>query len=191
VLVRTVYRIRAEGLDRVPAQGAALVVCNHVSFVDAVVLGGLLHRPARFVMDHAYYKKMEPFFRFTRAIPIASAKEDPALKERAFEEVKEALAEGELVVIFPEGKITRDGELNPFRPGIERILEESPVPVSPVALRGLWGSFFSRHRGRAMSGLPRRFWSKVELVCGDPVAAAQASVELLEEQVLSLRGELR
>ena len=130
-----------------------MIVCNHVSFVDALVIAAACRRPVRFVMDHRIFKLpvLSFVFRTGRAIPIASAKEDPAMMERAFAEVAKALREGDLVAIFPEGRITDTGELYPFRPGIKRILEATPVPVVPMALRGLWGSFFSRKGGAAMS----------------------------------------
>ncbi len=113
------------------------------------------------------------------------------MMERAFDEVAKALAEGDLVCIFPEGKITKDGEMNVFRPGIERILARSPVPVVPVALRGLWGSFFSRKGGAAMRRPFRRFWSHVGVVVGDAIAPGDATAAVLEAKVKELRGEER
>jgi 1-acyl-sn-glycerol-3-phosphate acyltransferase len=126
-----------------------------------------------------------------RAIPIAPAKEDVARKERAFDQVREALGEGEIVGIFPEGRLTSDGEMQPFRPGIERIVAETPVPVIPMALQGLWGSFFSRsYQGRAMRRW-RGAFSRIALVVGPPIPAAQVTPELLQERVLALRAERR
>src|SRR5439155_25335876 len=129
-------------------------------------------------------------FRTMRAIPIAPGKVDPQVKERAFEEAAKSLARGELVGIFPEGAITETGELQPFRPGLARILEQTPVPVIPMALRGLWGSFFSRKGGPAMTRPFRRgFWSRIELVAAAPVAPAAVRMEDLREQVVKLRGD--
>jgi 1-acyl-sn-glycerol-3-phosphate acyltransferase len=151
-----------------------------------------VHRPVRFVM---YYKIFEiPFLRFifksAKAIPIAGAKEDAALMERAFAEVDKELADGNLVCIFPEGGITRDGSMQRFRPGMERILAARPVPVVPLAVRGLWGSIFSRRDSRlGRLRLPRRFWSKIGLVAGPAVPAPDASAALLEAKVRELRGE--
>ncbi|MDX9838763.1 MAG: 1-acyl-sn-glycerol-3-phosphate acyltransferase, partial [Azoarcus sp.] len=126
------------------------------------------------------------------AISIASAKDDPAMLERAFDEVARTLDARELVAVFPEGRITDNGELYPFRPGIRRIVERSPVPVVPMALRGLWGSSFSRKDGPAMSRpLRRGILSRVELAVGTPVPPAQVSPEYLQQQVNTLRGELR
>ena len=153
LLVHSVYRLEKAGLDSIPESGPAIVVCNHVSFVDPLVIMAGCPRPIRFLMDYRIFKTpiMSFVFREGRAIPIAPAKEDPVLMEKAFDEVEKALAAGELIGIFPEGRITDSGEMNPFRPGISRILERSPVPVVPLALRGLWGSFFSRKGGPAMS----------------------------------------
>jgi 1-acyl-sn-glycerol-3-phosphate acyltransferase len=129
-------------------------------------------------------------FRAAKAIPIASAKEDPQIMQRAFEEVDKELALGNIVCIFPEGGITRDGDIQGFRPGLEKILARRPVPVVPLALRGLWGSIFSR-RDSALGRLrvPRRFRSRIELVAGVPFPAAQATATLLEAQVRALRGD--
>ena len=152
LLIHSVYRLEERGLENVPEEGAAVVVCNHVSFADAVIVMGACRRPMRFVMDHRIFRTpvLSFVFRESRAIPIASAKEDPALLESAFDEVAAALSAGELIAIFPEGAITRTGELQPFRPGIRRILDRNPVPVVPMALSGLWGSVFSRqYRGIA------------------------------------------
>jgi 1-acyl-sn-glycerol-3-phosphate acyltransferase len=191
VLVHTLYRVRVDGLKHLPEEGAALLVCNHVSFMDPLIIMASVRRPVRFVM---YYKifnipVLKFVFRTARAIPIAGHKEDPLLLDRAFDEVDAALANGELVCIFPEGGLTRDGVIAPFRGGVERILQRRPVPVVPLALRGLWGSVFSRrdsalHRMR----LPRRFWSRIELVGGEPVPAAAANSTMLASRVGELRG---
>jgi 1-acyl-sn-glycerol-3-phosphate acyltransferase len=194
MLIHSVYRLEKSGLEKIPDEGPAVIVCNHVSFVDALVIAAACPRPIRFVMDHRIFKLpvLSFVFRTSRAIPIAPAKEDPAMMERAFAEVAKALEEGDLVAIFPEGRITDTGELYPFRPGIKRILEATPVPVVPIALRGLWGSFFSRKDGAAMSK-PTRFvpFRKIGLSVGKPVSASQAAPELLQAQVLALRGDWR
>lgn len=192
VLIHTLYRIRTQGLENIPVHGPALLVCNHVSFMDPMLVMGCVTRPVRFVM---YYKIFEmPLLRFifksAKAIPIAGAKEDAALMERAFAEVDKELAAGNIVCIFPEGGITRDGSMQPFRPGVERILAARAVPVVPLAVRGLWGSIFSRRD--SMLGrlrLPRRFRSRIELVAGPAVPGAQASAALLEAKVRELRGD--
>lgn len=194
LLIRAVYRLRASGLENVPEEGPALIVCNHVSFVDAVVIMAACRRPIRFVMDHRIFKTplLSFIFRTAGAIPIASRKEDPEMMERAFAEVARALRAGELVGIFPEGRITDNGELYPFRPGLVRILEETPVPVVPMALRGLWGSFFSRKDGPAMTRpLRRGLFNRIALVAAPPVEPALATPEALQARVLELRGDWR
>jgi 1-acyl-sn-glycerol-3-phosphate acyltransferase len=192
MLVHSVYRLRVQELDQVPAEGPAVIVCNHVSFVDAMMIMAACRRPIRFVMDHNIFRwpVLKFVFRTSKAIPIASAREDPAMMERALDEVGKALDAGDLVGIFPEGKITADGNINPFRPGITRILQRNPVPVVPMALRGLWGSFFSRKDGPAMTRPFRRgIFSRIELVMAAAVPAAEASPERLQLEVTSLRGD--
>ncbi len=194
LLVHSVYRLEKKGIERIPEQGSALIVCNHVSFVDALIVSAACRRPIRFVMDHRIFRWpiLSFVFKAGRAIPIAPAKEDPVLMEKAFDDVAAALLAGELVGIFPEGKITADGELGPFRPGIARILERNPVTVLPVALSGLWGSIFSRREGKVLSRpWKARPFRQVSLAVGEPLAAALACTEALREEVLSLRGDIR
>jgi hypothetical protein len=196
VITHTLYRVRTVDTDRIPAEGAAVLACNHVSFVDAVVIMGESPRPIRFVMDHRIFRMplANWFFRNAKAIAIAPAKEDPAMLARASERIDAALADGELVCIFPEGKITYDGELSPFRRGVQQIVERVPVPVIPMALRGLWGSVFSRYGGAAFSRpvearLRRGLRSRVELVVGQPLPPEHVTPELLMARVAALRGD--
>jgi 1-acyl-sn-glycerol-3-phosphate acyltransferase len=125
-------------------------------------------------------------FRAARAIPIASHRTNPSSLKNAFDEIAKALENGEVVCIFPEGRLTRDGRLGIFKRGIERIVARNPVPVVPMALKGLWGSFFSHKNGRAMASLPRRFWSRVELVAGFPIDPVNVTAERLREMVRNL-----
>jgi 1-acyl-sn-glycerol-3-phosphate acyltransferase len=196
LLVRTVYRLRISNIDAIPDEGPAVVVCNHVSFVDALVIAAGCRRPIRFVMDHRIFSMpiVSFVFRVSQAIPIASAREDAQMMERAFDRVAAELEAGEVVGIFPEGKITADGEMGPFKPGIERIIERTPVPVVPVALRGLYGSFFSRDGGRAMSRpwvLFTDFRRQIELVASNAVPASEVMAASLGESVAGLRGDWR
>jgi 1-acyl-sn-glycerol-3-phosphate acyltransferase len=190
MLVKAVYRLRTEGIEHIPTEGPALLAANHVSFADAVVIMGASPRPIRFVMDYRIFRipVLSFIFRHCGAIPIASAKEDPVMMEKAFAEVSTALQNGELVGIFPEGGITRDGEVQVFRSGISRILAANPVPVVPLALSGLWGSFFSRVDGHAMKTPFRRgLFSSIVLRAGVPLAADVTPAQL-REQVRALRG---
>ncbi|MFC0252909.1 MFS transporter [Massilia consociata] len=192
MLIHTGYRVRTVDADRIPEHGPAVLVCNHVSYVDALVIGAASPRPIRFVMDHRIFRT--PFlrwiFRAAKAIPIAPAKEDPFLMERAFIDIAEALHQGELVCIFPEGKLTHTGEMNAFRSGIARIVERSKVPVIPMALRGLWGSMFTRDPSNIFErSFARGIRSKLALAVGQPVAPEAASPEYLQQQVMALRGD--
>lgn len=192
VLVNTLYRIKVEGLDKIPDEGPYLLVCNHVSYMDALIVGGTVRRPIRFVMYHTIFKipVMNFIFKTARAIPIAPAKEDPEMLERAYAEIDKALAEGEIVGIFPEGRLTDSGEINAFKPGIERILAARPVPVIAVALKGMWGSLFSKRDSTfRRARLPRRFWSRIGLVIDDPLPAEQANAAAMEAKVRALRGD--
>ena len=192
ILVNTLYRIDVDGAGKVPEEGPALLVCNHVGYLDALIVGGVVRRPMRFVMYYRIFNipLLRFIFRTAKAIPIAGAKEDPALLERAFDAIDRALADGELVCIFPEGALTRDGEIAPFRGGVEKILARRAVPVVPLALRGLWGSVFSRRDsalGRAR--LPRRFRARIGVAFGDAVPAQEANAATLEAKVRGLRGD--
>jgi len=194
LLIHSVYRLEKSGLENIPESGPAVLVCNHVSFVDALIIAAACSRPARFVMDHGIFRipVLNFVFRTGRAIPIASAREDPALLERAYDEIARALEAGDIVCIFPEGRITDTGEIYPFRSGIKRIVDRTPVPVVPLALRGLWGSFFSRKGGPAMSKPFRRgILSRIELVVGRALSPHRVAPEDLQAKVLELRGDRR
>lgn len=193
ILVSILYRVRPSGLENIPVKGPAVLVCNHVSFVDALLVGGSIRRPIRFVM---YYKIFQiPLLRFifktAKAIPIASAKENVDLLKNAFEQIDEELAAGHVVCLFPEGGITRDGEIQRFRSGIERIIERRPVPVIPIALCGIWGSWFSRQSGGGLRKIPGRLWAKVTVRIGEAVAGKDVTAEGMELLVRTLRGNQR
>lgn len=192
IFINLIYRIDLKGLDNIPDEGPVIVACNHVSFMDALVVGGTVRRPMRFVMYYKIYNLpiINWMFRAARAIPIAGAKEDPEMLARAYQEIDKALAEGEVVGIFPEGQITRDGEINSFRPGIEKILAGRPVPVIPAALRGMWGSIFSRKDSALQRArLPRRVWSRIGLTLDSAWAPDQVTAAKLETKVRELRGD--
>ncbi len=188
VLVRITYRVRATGLDSIPSEGAAVVVANHVTYVDALILGALAERPVRFVVSQQFYDRWPTswLFRFCGAIPIVGRREDPARLAAALDRIDDTLARGEVVGIFPEGRLTRDGELCDFRRGIEGILERRPVPVVPVAIKGLWGSFFSYAGGAPLGKWPRRFWSRIEIVAGRALDPAGVSAAGLRARIGSL-----
>lgn len=190
LLVHFIYRLDKRGLDNIPDDGPALLVCNHVGYVDALVISAACRRPIRFIMEAGIFKipLLSGIFRGMKAIPVASAKEDPQTYQRAFEIVAAELRDGNLVCIFPEGRLTADGEMSEFRPGMMRILKETPVPVVPLALSGLWDSIFSRKEKSIWRRWPRAVWPKIALRVGSPIDAATTSPEYLRERVLALRG---
>jgi len=198
LMVRTLYRLRVNGVEaHVPDEGPALIVCNHVSFMDALILAACIPRPVRFVM---YYKifnfpVMRWIFKTAKAIPIAGQKENPELMQAAFDQIDAVLAEGEMVCIFPEGRLTTDGEIGTFRPGIERILARAnaagrPVPVVPMALRGMWASMWSKRDSKlGQMRLPRRFRAKIEVLAAHAEDGTSATAAQMETRVRALRGD--
>jgi hypothetical protein len=189
VLAKTIYRISYSGQQHIPATGPAVLICNHVSFIDWFIITAACGRPVRFVMDHRIFKipGLSLVFKLAKAIPIAPAKEDAAAKDRAFKKIAAELADDNLVCIFPEGKITYDGALNPFKPGVEQILATTPVPVIPMALDGLWGSFFSRKKGAAMKGIPTPSWRRIHLTIAAPMPS-DTKAGAMEQEVAKLLG---
>ncbi|MXW20693.1 MAG: hypothetical protein F4Z95_07800 [Gammaproteobacteria bacterium] len=189
-LMRSLYRLRFRDLDRVPERGAAVLVCNHVSYVDALLILGVLRRPVRFVMIKRIYDMplLNFIFRSVNAVPITARKDNPEIYRKAFESLADALRNQELVCIFPEGHLTSDGRMHEFRPGVLKLLEQVPVPVIPMALRGLWGSLFS-HQGRgAFRGGLKWLRAPVELRVGKPMAPEGITTDQLYAEVARLRG---
>jgi len=188
ILIHTIYRITVRGVENIPEKGACVLVCNHVSYVDAMILAGCIRRPVRFVIYYKIYQLpvLNFIFRTAKSIPIAGIHEDRKLLVKAFKDIDDALAAGDLVCIFPEGKLTRNGRMITFRDGIERIIRNRPVPVVPVALQGLWGSAFSRYKANIFHRLLKGFKSHIGLVAGHPVPAEQVSAKKLQEKVQAL-----
>ena len=191
LVIHSVYRVEKSGLEGIPERGPALLVCNHVSYVDALVISAVCRRPIRFVMDHRIFAipLLSFFFRTARTIPIAPAKENPRILEQAYDTVAEALANGELVCIFPEGRLTTDGEIAEFRSGVRRIVERTPVTVVPLALSGLWQSLFARNRDKLKHA--RHLFPRIRVSVGDGFSPSQAQPETLRAAVSALRGEWR
>ena len=195
VLSRLVYRYRVRGDERIPANGPAVLVSNHVSYIDAVLLMAASPRPIRFIMDHQIFRApaLGALFRLAGCIPIASHKEDPATYQRAFDQAAQVLRDGELLGIFPEGSLTRDGQLQPFKGGVMKILQQAEadglqVPVVPMALTNLWGSFFSRidRRGAMTRPFRRGLFTRIGLAVGEPVPATQTTPGDLQARVAGL-----
>lgn len=193
LLMHSLYRLRVSGSHHLPETGPGLLVCNHVSYVDALIITAACRRPIRFVMYEGIYRIpiLNALFRLMRVIPIIDPRKDRRLVLQAFTQIDQALVAGELVCIFPEGRLSDTGAMHPFKLGVERIVAQRPVPVVPMALRGLWGSFFSRYAGgKALQGWPRKFWARIELVIGEPQPGQQTSATALQTQVAQLRGEV-
>ena len=194
VVANLMYRFNIRGDENIPEHGPALLTCNHVSFIDALLLMAASPRPIRFIMDHKIFAipVLGAVFRLAKVIPVAPHKVDPAIYANAFVEADRTLAAGDLLCIFPEGEITRDGELLPFKAGIMKVLASRPVPVIPMALQNLWGSFFSRIEGRAMTKPFRRgVWSSIRLTVGDPLPPAGITPQSLHTVIAGLRGRLK
>jgi 1-acyl-sn-glycerol-3-phosphate acyltransferase len=193
MLIKFAYRLRVSGLENIPDKGPVIIVANHVSYVDALIITAACRRPIQFIMDHNIFRTpgLGWVFRQMKAIPIASAKEKPELIEEAFARAKKTLAEGDVVGIFPEGKLTATGDINPFRPGIERLVKESGAPVVPLAIRGLYGSFFSRCKDGQAFKTFRGFFNRIELVGGELVPATAVTAAELQMRVTGMRGEMK
>lgn len=184
---RIVYYPRYTGFDKLPAIGAAVLICNHVSYADGLIIATGCKRPVRFVIDTHIYNL--PFVHFimkqNRAIPILPTRESVA---HALDEVSEGLKAGELICIFPEGQLTYTGSLGRFKTGIESIIRRDPVPVYPIALSGLWGSIFSRkYLGSIKRFIPKHIFKRVHAICGDPILPEQVTVNMLQKAVLRLK----
>ena len=199
VASRCVYRFKISGDENIPTRGAAILICNHVSFIDPVLLMAASPRPINFVMDHRIFKMpvLGWLFRLASAVPVAPRAEDPLAYEAAFEAAAQVLRNGDLLAIFPEGGITSDGELQAFRGGIMKILKNAgrdglSVPVIPLALTNLWGSFFSRaervngQQVAMVRPFRRGLFSRVGLNAGAAMAPEEVQPELLRARVAAL-----
>ncbi len=193
LLMHIMYRLRRVGAEHLPLEGPAVLVCNHVSFVDALIIGSASRPPVRFVMYYKIFRVpvLSFIFRTAQAIPIAGGREDAELLAAAYDKVAEELAAGNIVCIFPEGRLTGDGEMNEFKSGIEKIIARSPVPVVPMALRGLWGSVFSRKGGRLLARFRRGLFARIELHIGAPIAPEDVDKDDLFARVAALRGDVK
>lgn len=189
MLTHTMYRVRHKNLHHLPEEGGALLVCNHVSYMDALLLSAVCPRLIRFVMeeDYANFRPARRFLKRAGVIPISASRRNSI--RRAFNDVEQALRDGHIVCIFPEGRLTSDGEMNEFLRGMDLILKRSPVPVIPLALKGMWGSYFSRYKGRACKGIPCRFRARIEIEAGSPVEPKAATTQLMFDKVAALRGD--
>nr|MCA8837967.1 1-acyl-sn-glycerol-3-phosphate acyltransferase [Pseudomonadota bacterium] len=186
-VTRCIYRFHVRGDENIPVKGAAILVCNHVSFADAVLLMAASPRPIRFIMDHRIFRlpMLGAIFRLGKAIPVAPKEQASSTYEAAFTAARQVLDEGGLLCIFPEGRITRTGQLNEFKGGVMKVLQTHPVPVVPLALHNLWGSYLSRAKGSG-GVLRRTLWRRVGLVAGEPMHPSTVTPERLRLRVQEL-----
>lgn len=196
VLSRLAYRIRLESESNIPESGPVVMVCNHLSYADAVVLFGNIDRPTRFIMEDIYHRipVLNWAFRGARTIPISSPLKSRKTFEQAEQTAVEALQNGEFVFIFPEGRLSPAGEQIPFKRGVMRILEQQPVPVIPVAIKGLWGSYFSHGGGKpALKGTPKPRWPRRTVVVrfGEPLDSDNLELKKLEQEVSELYQDIQ
>jgi 1-acyl-sn-glycerol-3-phosphate acyltransferase len=192
MLIHTVYRVTVKGIDNIPDEGPVIVASNHVSFADPLIVGGIIRRPVNFVMYYKIYRipVLNFIFRTGKAIPIASRAENPEILEQAYRRMHQVLDSDDVLGIFPEGGITSDGNIQPFKAGIDKIIGEKPVPVVPVALCNLWGSLFSR-RDPFLKRRPYKFWANIELRIGAPIPPQEVTAARLQKEVEKLRGDDR
>jgi 1-acyl-sn-glycerol-3-phosphate acyltransferase len=190
ILIHTIYRVRVTGMENIPEEGPVIVASNHVSFVDPLILGGMIRRPVNFVMYYKIYQipVLNFIFRTGKAIPIAGRSENPEILKTAYRRMHGVLEIGDVLGIFPEGKISSDGELNEFKSGIDKVIAEQPVPVVPMALCNLWGSMFSR-RDPLYKRRPYKLWSLIELRIGEPIPPEEVNAARLQQEVQKLRGD--
>jgi 1-acyl-sn-glycerol-3-phosphate acyltransferase len=190
IVANLLYRLRVLGVERIPVSGPCILICNHVSYVDWLLISAACPRPPRFVMDHSFLKLplLGFVFRDAKVIPIAPAHENQGLLDEAFDRIAEELERGELVCLFPEGKITSDGGMNVFRTGIERIVARTPVPVLPLAIDGMWGSIFSRKDQGKLRNPFRKLWARIDLRVGETVPVEQIRAADLARRVAALGG---
>ena len=192
MLIHTIYRVSVKGIDNIPAEGPVIVASNHVSFADPLIIGGIIRRPVNFVMYYKIFRipVLNFIFRTGKAIPIASRAEHPEILDQAYRRIHQVLDCGDVLGIFPEGGITHDGNIQPFKSGIDKIIGEKPVAVVPVALCHLWGSLFSR-RDPLLKRRPYKLWAKIELRIGTPIPPQEVTAARLQEEVQRLRGDDR
>lgn len=188
ILSKILYRVRYEGKEKIPETGAAILTCNHITFVDWLIIQSASRRPIRFIMHYRFMNI--PFtgwlFRLAGVIPIASKKEKPEILIKALQEAEDTLNRGELLCIFPEGTLSKDGEIGVFRPGVERIVEKTGATVVPMALSGMWESLFSRNPTPLWRRFPGKFLAHVRLHIGNPISPQDLTAEDLRTKVAAL-----
>ncbi|MFK8137615.1 MAG: MFS transporter [Bdellovibrionales bacterium] len=185
IIARLMYRINGKGFDEIAEKGPGVIVSNHVSYVDWLLVMACVKRPVRFVMYYKFFKipVVKSLMKQAGVIPIAGKNESPEILNQAFLSINKALKNGELIAIFPEGGLTRDGELKEFRTGIDKILEANPVPVYPMIIANMWGSLFSHKDGKAVKKMPKRFHHRVRLIMNKVIEAKSTDSQKLKTKI--------
>ncbi|MEM7617382.1 MAG: 1-acyl-sn-glycerol-3-phosphate acyltransferase, partial [Pseudomonadota bacterium] len=190
-LIHTLYKIDYKDFDKCNShEGAKLIICNHISYMDGLIINAAIKADVRYIIDKTIYNMpiINYFMKLNNAIPIAPTKKDVTL---ALEEISKGLRNGDTICIFPEGRLTYTGNLGRFKPGIEWIINRDPVPVYPLALQGLWGSIFSRkYRKSRFKIIPRKFRPHIKCICGDMIEAEDAKINNLQTKVLQLKNSI-
>lgn len=195
-LTRVLYRVKSHDMHHIPSDGPAILICNHISYVDGLIIHTACKRPVTFIIDEAIYNvpSVKYWMDYCGAIPIAPNRESV---QHALDMAHQALERGEVVCIFPEGSLTYTGHMIRFRFGIEWIVERSNVAVYPLALKGLWGSFFSRkynYLNKPRTAYlrhklhPKNWRRKVHLICGEPIPPHKAKVNHMQRVVMHLKN---
>ncbi len=186
-VIKLIYRVRVVHPERVPQEGGALLIANHVSYVDAFIISAACERKVRFIASDQFYKMkwIGPFLKLFDVVPVS-----PHRAKDAIVSVAETVAGGDLVCIFPEGQITRTGMMNELRKGYELIARRGHVPVVPVYMDDLWGSLFSFERGRFFKKWPKRFAHQVSVGFGEPTSAEEAHTEWARRVFRDLSAEM-
>lgn len=192
VLIRVLYNCDFRGFaENIPKEGGAIIICNHVSYMDGLILNAASTRKLRFVIDDEIYQLpiVNYFMRLDRAIPILPQKDSV---KKAIEKVNEGLEAGDLIAIFPEGQLTYTGHMIRFKFGIEWMLANNKVDVIPVALVGLWGSILSRkYIGKKWFWVPNSFRRKVWAICGQKIPHEKATINNMQRSIMKLKGNFR
>lgn len=189
LLIKAFYDIEYIGFEKIPKNSPALIIANHVSYIDGLMLQIGVNRPIRYMIDKRIYNLpiVHYFMKINRAIPILPKKE---AVEKALDKISVGLENGDLICIFPEGRITYTGNLGRFKPGIEWIIERDPVPIYPIAISGLWGSMYSRKYIKSRyRWFPKGFRSKITLRCGDAIHPGHVRVNHLQRIILELKNK--
>lgn len=189
-IIKAFYKTSFHGFEKIPKTGPVLIIANHVSYLDGIMIQAACNRPIRYIIDDYIYRMpgVYYFMRINRAIPILPKKENVAA---ALDAISQGLEMGDCICIFPEGQLTYTGNLGRFKPGIEWMIERDPVPIYPVAIKGLWGSMFSRkYRSSRFRWFPKGFRGKVTLVCGDVIHPGEVRVNHLQRVILALKHEI-